>query len=332
MVFGSRCHPLSAAVMVLGFLSTVAEAQAPATVRADAEALQQWTERMRELPSSVLYRPSPADSIDRIKERLAIAARAAQLAQEAAPFVQTFEQRYGDDESTISRAFRTVDRSAAQKFWDLQRRVQRYRTELGQMAGVCLDVVMQESDPQTLARLDPTVREQALAASREMLTTCEQFAGTGSEHAARIAEARQRVGALANQVQAHREAEAAAELERLRARTWPSHARVRPGNPQQLARQALQFLRAHPDWGGREGYTLHAVAVTHDWQVHRRDIHGRPTEWKLGLRLALTRPNTPEGQVDTVDLSLTTHGRKRPPFHDVLVGGWSRMLRENLPR
>lgn len=327
---GARAPVALAIIVICSFGAAEVSAQ-QAQVRADAEALEQWSQRMSALPSSVLYRPSPADDADRIKAKLQTAAQAAQLAAQAAPFVRTFAQRYGEDESAIARAFRGVHPAPAQRFYDLKRRVERYQSELPQMAGVCLDLVMEETDPQTLSRLQPLFRERSLAASRELLQSCESFAGTGREHAARIREARQRVGALAGQVQAHQEAEAQAELERLRARDWPSHTRVRPGNARQLASQAFRYLRSHADWGRKDGYTLRAIAVTQDWQVHRRDLRGRPIEWKLGFRLALSRPDTPEGQVDTVDVSLTTHGRQRPPFHDVLVGGWSRILREKLP-
>lgn len=318
-------------LLVLLVVSSASVAQGQPAVQADAAELARWTEAFREIPSSITYRPSPADDADRIRARLEIAARARLLATQAAPFVARFTARYGEDESAIGRAFRGVDRAAAQKFYDLQRRVTRYPAQAAEMAGVCLDLVMEETNPATLQRLQPLFRDRALATAREMLANCEAFAGTEAAHQARIAEARSRVGGLASEVEARRAAAAEAELAALRARTWPAAAQVRPGNARSLARQALSYLRQHSDWGRRDGYTLLTSVVTHDWQVHRRDVRGRPTEYKLGLRIALTRPDTPDGQVDTVEVSLTTHQRQRPPFHDVLVGTWNRMLRERIP-
>lgn len=105
----------------------------------------------------------------------------------------------------------------------------------------------------------------------------------------------------------------------------------------QHAPEALSFLRSHPEWGGKEGVEVLAVAIDGDWVITERDLLGRPIQWGLTMSVAATKPEWRELDAARV-FYLTVLARqddpapKAPPFTGYWVGESYLMRLDKVPQ
>ncbi len=132
--------------------------------------------------------------------------------------------------------------------------------------------------------------------------------------------------------------EAVAAIEkRIDEARWPGHNSnfAGPGNPDELAKAALEWIQNDEKNAGRRDHTF-AVAVRGDWVVAKRDILGRTLQWGLPIWAACFFPEEQERGVCRV-FSLTILTReggpdiaKAPPFTYTWVGDMYEMRIANI--
>lgn len=114
-----------------------------------------------------------------------------------------------------------------------------------------------------------------------------------------------------------------------------------PGNPDELAKAALEFLRKHPDWTAPEFDDKHtpltAVVSGNGWEVYKREILTEaPLQYSLKMLVAFVGEKDSE-LAYCYYMEFYTAERKgiQPglPFHYANSRQYEsyRMLRENLP-
>ncbi len=125
------------------------------------------------------------------------------------------------------------------------------------------------------------------------------------------------------------------------ARTWAGDVKdfPGPGSPDELARAAREFFRAHPSWNpSGKGVEVLAVAPRGPWAVATSDIFGRVLQWRLPIHVAITNMEMKAGNIARVyELSILTNQGvpgnedKKPPFVEYWVGNSWNMRLDNVP-
>lgn len=196
------------------------------------------------------------------------------------------------------------------------------------LAMACLQQLEATGTNQTLIRdLHEFYRTAAIREARALLDVCPRMDPGNRRVQRRVERLRPRVTATLEQFEAE-------ERAALAERQWTGNiSRLSGGNPRALAAAGLRFLRAHADWGRDDDITVLAVSVTQDWFPAERNLLGQVTKWALGINVAVTNGETPDGVVNVHDLSLITTGpAKNSSFGGVWVGEAWRLLRERVPR
>lgn len=191
----------------------------------------------------------------------------------------------------------------------------------------CLQQLEATGTNETLIRdLHEFYKTAAIREARTLLDVCPRIDPDNARVQRRVERLRTRVAATLERFEAE-------ERAALAERQWTATiARLSGGNPAQLATAALRYLRAHPDWGGNDDIEVLAVSVTQDWFPAERNLLGQVTKWALGVNVAVTNGETPEGVVNVHDLSLITTGpAKNANYGGVWVGEAWRLLRERVP-
>ena len=115
--------------------------------------------------------------------------------------------------------------------------------------------------------------------------------------------------------------------DRIDKRTWPGHASNAPKDAGKLAKTALSWFKASPDWGKRDKDPRQplAVAVTGPWSIQKKNILGEPIMYGLPIILAVQVDSDKElGVARVYVLTMRTaemRGVKmEPPFDHITVG------------
>lgn len=235
---------------------------------------------------------------------------------EVRPIVRTFAENYGTTSRDIEQSFEElgmdVHWSVASRFKDLYQALENYDKDrmasADMMAKNAKDVLRLADD------FSPKVRMQRLGEQQEILDIAREIAPNHAEINQLRVEVAERFAAEAEDIQ-----------EEIDAATWKGHA---AGAPTGLADDALAYLRADRDWGGREGEEVLAVAVRGDWQVAERDILGRVIRWRLPVHVATTNAEkrSTYDAASVYEVSLVAEegapgaAPKQPPFDGFWVG------------
>jgi hypothetical protein len=239
-----------------------------------------------------------------------------EILPEVRPIVRTFAETYGTTSRDIERSFEDlgmdVEWQVASRFKDLYQALQNYEKDRAasadMMAQNAKDVLRLADD------FSPKLRMQHLSEQQEILKIAHEIAPNHAEiNQLRVAVS-ERFAAEAEDIQ-----------QEIDAATWKGHA---SGAPTGLADDALTYLRADRDWGGREGEEVLAVAVRGDWQVAERDILGRVIRWRLPLHVATTNAEkrSTYDAASVYEVSLVAEqgapgaAPKQPPFDGFWVG------------
>jgi len=163
------------------------------------------------------------------------------------------------------------------------------------------------------------IRVPKLQEAKTLLEWALKFDPDNAYANARIATIDAEIAELAKQIDAETDA-----------RTWAGNVDdfPGPGSTGDLAKAALEYLRADRDWGKNEnGTEVLAVCVRGGWQPADRDVFGRIVSWRLPIHVAATRPALKErGLARVYELSAVAQegapgaAKKAPPFAGYWVG------------
>ena len=114
---------------------------------------------------------------------------------------------------------------------------------------------------------------------------------------------------------------------RIDKRTWPGHADNAPKDAKKLAKAALDWFKASPDWGKRDKDPRKplAVTVTGPWSIQKKNLLGEPIMYGLPILLAVRVESDKELDVARVYVLTMRTAEMRgvkmePPFDHVTVG------------
>jgi len=114
---------------------------------------------------------------------------------------------------------------------------------------------------------------------------------------------------------------------RIDKRTWPGPASNAPKDADKLAKVALAWFKASPDWGKRDKDPRQplAVSVTGPWSIQKKNILGEPIMYGLPILLAVQVESDKELDVTRVYMLTMRTAEMRgvkmePPFDHITVG------------